>query len=55
MKLDNIGMFDIVEESDFSEGPLGIGGMLESIKYFLESYDSFGPLIDRLPDVPVSP
>ena len=53
VQLDDVGVFDIVQKGDLSEGSLGIGRVLESIEYFFQSYHSFCFLIDSFPNVSI--
>ena len=53
MKLDYVGMVELVQEDDFAESALGIGGVLERIEYFLEGESLVGFFISYFPDVPV--
>lgn len=53
MKLDYVGMVELVQEDDFAESALGVGGVLERIEYFLEGEGLVGFFIGYFPDMPV--
>lgn len=46
----DIRMLKLLEKDDFSIGPLGVGGMLESIEYFFEGKGLSCFLISDFPD-----
>ena len=55
MKLDDIRMLNLVQESYLSESPLGVSGVLKSIEYFFQSYHSFRLFIQSFPYMAISP
>lgn len=53
VQFDNVGMIEFMQKYDLSIGPLGVCGMLESIKYFFESEDISGFFVVDFPDMPI--
>ena len=53
MEVDYVGVVDFLEDGDLSVGPLGVGGVLEGVEYFLKCEDLPRLLALDLPDVPV--
>ena len=41
---------ELLEENDFAESPLGIGGVLEGVEILFEGHDFLCALIDGFPD-----
>lgn len=53
MEFDDIFMFHLVEEGDFSVSSLGIGGVLECIKDFFEGESLLGFFVGDFPDMTI--
>jgi hypothetical protein len=55
MELNNVLMKDFFENGDLSEGPLSIGSVLESFKYFFECVGLFVGFVHDFPYMTVGP
>jgi hypothetical protein len=46
---------EFLQKDNLTEGPLGVGGVLESVKVLLQSNDLFSLLVNGLPNDTISP
>jgi hypothetical protein len=55
LEVDYIRVFQLTEEHHLTVSTLSIGGVRESIEILLQCLDSFGLLVNNLPDVSIGP
>ena len=55
VQFDDVGVFELREETDLTVGALSVCRILECVKYFFESINVLGPAFESLPDVAIRP
>ena len=55
VQFDNVWVFQLTENLDFSISSLSIGGMLKGVEYFFQGVDLFGCFLFHFPNVSIGP